>query len=275
MRNSRGNGVWDRRGHRTPRGFDGALEVQGLNANEGKRAAQIQEPQRSGAVRPGEMRLEQVAQAALFFVFEFVGLDEFEIEDVVRFAAQDVAEASGHAGTEIQAHRAENRREAAGHVLATVLTHSFNHGHRTAIANRESFTRLTGDEQLAGGGSIEDGVAGKHIAALRGILAGVNDNGAAGKPFADVIVSFAEQFQGEAVGQERAETLARMASEFACGGRRLLLLNAEAHALAADVRANTAIVIVDHRGTATGWRNTVQKHLRFRDTRVENRGLLR
>ena len=86
------------------------------------------------------------AETGFFMPFEFVRQDEFPIEDIFHFTTQDVGEAAGHAGAEIEADGAENGGDSAGHVLATMLAHAFDNGDGTAVADGEPFADLPGDE---------------------------------------------------------------------------------------------------------------------------------
>src|ERR1700739_818032 len=137
------------------------------------------------------MGFQQQAQVAFFVLFKLVGLDKFQIEHVIGLATKDVAEATGHTGTEIQADRTKNGRETASHVFATVLSDPFDNRGGTAVANGKALAGLAGDVELAGGRTVQDRVSGEYVAALRGVLAGVDDNVAAGESFGDVIVGFA------------------------------------------------------------------------------------
>src|SRR5258705_1008456 len=49
---------------------------------------------------------------------------------------RSVCEATGEAGAEIHAGTAEHAHDAAGHVLAAVITRAFDDSHRTRIAHR-------------------------------------------------------------------------------------------------------------------------------------------
>ncbi len=187
------------------------------------------------------------AGSGIFFVgIEFGEGDEITMQDIFGFGAQDVSEATGHAGTEIQAERTEDEGDAAGHVLATVLADAFDNGESAAVADGEAFARASGDEKLAGSGAVENSVAGENVAAAGSGKSRRDGDGAAGETFADVIVGFAFEAEGDAFGEKCAEALA--------GGAVKILADlvvareavfAAAHEFAAESGANAAIGILD------------------------------
>ena len=79
-------------------------------------------------------------------LFELVRQDKFSIQDIFHFTAQDVGEAAGHAGAEIETDGPENRGDAPGHVFASVLAHAFDDGDGAAVADSESLADLSGDK---------------------------------------------------------------------------------------------------------------------------------
>src|SRR5260370_19710232 len=102
--------------------------------------------------------------------FFFNGIDlrkshEIAVEHVLGFRAQYISQSAGHPGTKIQAERPKDNGHAAGHLLASVLAHTFHDGESAAVANGKAFARPAGDEELAGRSAIEDRVAGKNVAA--------------------------------------------------------------------------------------------------------------
>ena len=137
-----------------------------------------------------------------FLIFQFECLHKFQVQNVFRFAAQQIGEAAGHAGTKIQANGAENDGDAAGHVFTAVLADAFDDGNSAAVANGKTLASLPGDEQLAGSRAVEHGVARENVAALGSGVAGADGDCSAGEAFADVVVGFAEQFQVEPSDRE-------------------------------------------------------------------------
>ena len=157
-----------------------------------RESAAAREQTRSARTR-GEMRvfLEGAAQPGLLFGVRLGELDEIAVQDVLRFGAQYVSEAAGHARAKIEAEGPENQGDSAGHVFASVLADAFDDRERAAIAHGEAFAGAAGDKKLAGGGPVENGITGKDIAAARSGGAGGDGNRAAGQSLADVIVGFA------------------------------------------------------------------------------------
>ena len=92
------------------------------------------------------MCFEKAPELLLFGFCEFVGLNKFKIKNVVRFATQEISEATSHTGAKVEANGAKNSRDAAGHVFATMLANAFDHRNRTAVAHSKALTGLPGDK---------------------------------------------------------------------------------------------------------------------------------
>src|SRR5690242_15926130 len=145
------------------------------------------------------MKFDQATETSFFLSFEFVRLHELAVEDIFHFAALNVGEAAGHAGAKINADRAENHGDSAGHVFAAMLADALDDRNGSAVTDGETLADLSCDEELAGGGAVQHRVAGEHVAAFGSVLTGVDDDGATGEAFADVIVRFTVKIQREAV----------------------------------------------------------------------------
>src|SRR5215469_7884241 len=182
---------------------------------------------------------------------------------------------AGHTGAEVKAHGAENGSNAAGHVFATVLADSFDNGNGAAVAYGEALAGLSRDVELAGGSAVKNGIAYEHVAALRSVRARADDDGAAREAFADVVVSFADEFQGKAGSEESAEALTRGAMKFARSGGCGLVPDLLAHAFATEVRADTAMKIIDGGSRAPSRLRVVEEQLKFWHAGIQNRCLLR
>src|SRR5215469_9074932 len=178
---------------RPPGSFERPLKMAWLNPDQGQRRAQSQQPRSFRASGQSQMCFEKASELLLFGFREFVCLNKFKIKDVVRFATHEISEATSHTGAKVEANGAKNSRDAAGHVFATMLANTFNNG----------------------GGAVENRVPYEDIAAFGSVGACADDDCAAGEALADVVVRFAEQFQREAGGEERAEALTCGATEFA------------------------------------------------------------
>src|SRR5260370_8305168 len=134
---------------------------------------------------------------------------ETAMEHVIGSSAQDIGQPACHAGAEIQAERPEDDSDTASHVFAAVLADAFDNGKRTTVADSETLSTASGNKELTGRGAIEHGVSGKNVTAPGSGKSSSDGDGAAGKTFSDVIVRFALALAGYALGQTRAEALAR------------------------------------------------------------------
>src|ERR1700723_3452330 len=118
------------------------------------------------------MFFQDGAQPGFFLGVDLREGDEIAVNDLVGFATENVGEAAGHAGAEIEAERAEDQDDAAGHVFAAVLADALDDSKGAAVADGEAFAGAAGYEELAGGGTIENCVACENVAAARGGGAG-------------------------------------------------------------------------------------------------------
>ena len=165
------------------------------------------------------MFAQRAAQPSVFAAGDFFRGDKIAMQNIFGFRAQNVREAAGHAGTEIQAERTENQNDAAGHVFAAVLADAFDHGECAAVANGETFACAAGDKKLAGSCAVQNRVSGENVTAARSAGARTDRDGAAGQSFADVVVGFAVKFEIDSGAEKRAETLTGAAVKF-LGDRR-------------------------------------------------------
>ena len=104
----------------------------------------------------------------------------------------------------------EHHHRAAGHVLAAVVAHALDHRVGAGVAHREALAGHAAEIRLAGDRAVQHDVAGDHV--LRGLAAELrarlHADAPARQPLAAVVVGLADQVQGDALGQERAEALA-------------------------------------------------------------------
>jgi hypothetical protein len=140
--------------HGRPSCFNRPLKVNRLHANHRQRAVTRKQASRTRTSGELGMFFQYAAQPYLFRALEVCECDELTVENLIAFGAQDVGETSGHAGAEIETHRAENQDDTASHVFATVLADSLDNGEGTAVANGEAFTRPACDKELAGCGAV-------------------------------------------------------------------------------------------------------------------------
>ncbi len=106
-------------------------------------------------------------------------------------------------------------------------------------------------------------------------MAGANHDGAPGEAFADIIVRFPVKIQAEAFGKKGAETLPCGAMKFVDGWRESRLLEAETHALAAEMAADAAMEIIDDRRIRRPRMGLLQEFLNFHAVGFGHGSLLR
>src|SRR5579875_1093577 len=127
------------------------------------------------------------------------------------FLVQDVSYAAAHPGGEITSGAPQYHHQAAGHILAAMVAHTFDHRERAAVANGKTLAGDTADKGLAAGGAVERHVAHHNI--LFGLEAGLARRTHRDKParqsFAAVIIGVALQIKRDAASQKSAEALTR------------------------------------------------------------------
>src|SRR5277367_822112 len=240
------SGLWHRVEQRAPGIFDGALKVYGLHAHQRQTGAPRQDASRTRTARELQMLFEHAAKPGVFFATDIDEIYEVAMHHFVRARTQYISQAASHSGAKVHAHRAEDQRDAAGHVFAAVLAETFNDSQRATVAHREALAGASGNIKLAGSGTVEHGISRQHIATARGRRARRNTDRSAGKSFAHVIVGLTGKLQREARSQKRAEALSRRTVKFATDFRgEASAFAAPAHHLAADTRAHAAIGIAD------------------------------
>ena len=123
---------------------------------------------------------------------------------------QHVGDAAGHTGCKVLARLAEDDDGAAGHILAAVVAHALDNGGGAGVADAEALAGHAADKGLAAGGTVQGHVAGDDVlfGFVEDALRRADDDLAAGKALAHVVVAVAGQHQGQAVGDERTEALA-------------------------------------------------------------------
>src|SRR6266853_647345 len=168
------------------------------------------------------------------------------MEHIIGFSAQNISQPACHAGAEIQAERPEDDSDTASHVFAAVLADAFDNGKRTTVADSETLSTASGNKELTGGGAIEHGVSGKNVTAPGSGKSSSDGDGAAGKTFSHVIVGFALEPEGYALGKKSAEALARRAMKILpdlfIAGKAVL---APTHQLPAQPGADAAIRVLN------------------------------
>ena len=133
---------------------------------------------------------------------------------------EHVGHATGHAGSKVAAGLAEHDDGTAGHVLAAVVAHAFDHRRGAGVTHSEALATHAGEEGFALDRAVEHGVADDDV--LGGVAAELviraHDDAPAGQALADIVVAFAHQFERHATGQEGAEALAGRAGQLDLDG---------------------------------------------------------
>src|SRR5271154_588148 len=242
-----------------PSGFERTLKMNGLNADEREHAFARQQPRGARTGRELNVFFQNAAQIRFFLGVDFGQRDKFAMENLVGLGTDDISETAGHARTEIEAQRTEDQYDASGHILAAMLANAFDDGESAAVAHGKAFAGAAGDIKLAGSRAVENGISCENIAAARGRGAGCDGNRAAGKSFANVVVGFAVELQGDPFGEEGAEALS-------CGARKFLsdlfyggaAIFSAAHQFAAETGADAAVGIVDRLRLGRGRKSTAE-----------------
>src|SRR5690606_37210366 len=152
---------------------------------------------------------------------------------------------------------------AARHVLAAMVAAAVDHRDRAGVADGEALARDAVEVGFAGDGAVEHGVAhddvlGRVAVDVRGLA---DDDAAARKALADVVVGIADEIERDAVGEPGAEALPGDALEV---DAQLLGLEAGMAVAAGDLtrehRTDGAVDVADlafdHHGLAAVDRGT-------------------
>ena len=230
----------------TPGGLDGALKMDGLHAHQLQSSPSREQASRARTCREVNVLLQGEAQPGFLIRIDFDESHEIAVKHIVGLSAQDIRQPAGHAGAEIQAERPEDDGYAGGHVLATVLADALDYGKRTAVPDSEALSGTASNKKLARGSAIENGVAGKNVTAPRSGEPRGDGDGSAGETLSDIVVGFALELEGDALGKKCAEALARrtvkILLDLFIAGKAVL---AAAHQFPAQAGANAAVGILN------------------------------
>src|SRR5208337_1331489 len=132
----------------------------------------------------------------------------------------DVGDAATHAGGEVAPCGTENDDKAVGHVLAAVIAHTLDDGSRSGVADGETLTCDSVQEDFAGCGAVENDVADENtfFRQVTGGLGGIGDDASAGRPLAEIVVGITFEFERDTAGHECAEALTGRAAELVLDG---------------------------------------------------------
>ena len=136
------------------------------------------------------------------------------------FLVEHVGDAAGHARCEVATGHPEHDDRPAGHVLATMITDTLDDGGSARVADGKALAGDTSEKGFAFGCTVENGIADDDV--VRGFApeAGTrtDDDPPTRQALADIVVGFANQVQGHAARQKRAEGLAGGAREMDVDG---------------------------------------------------------
>src|SRR5947208_2529052 len=127
----------------------------------------------------------------------------------ITYFVQDISDTSRHAGGEIPARRPKHHDAAAGHVFAAVIAHRLDNRVHAAVADAEALTGHAADVGLPGRRPVESNVTDDDVILRHECrTGGRKDNDlAARKTLADVIVGVSLQDESHAARHERSKTL--------------------------------------------------------------------
>src|SRR5438309_10314316 len=259
-----------------PGGLHGALKMYRLHAHQRQNLASREQASRARAFREANVFLQSAPQPVFLIRIDFEKGHEIAVKHILGFGSRHIGEAAGHAGTEIQAEWPENDGDAAGHILATVLTDAFDDGKSAAVPDSEAFPRASGNEKLARGGTVEHSVASQNVPAPGSGEARGDRDDPAGKSFSNVVVGFTLELECYALVKECAKALPRRSMKIMPNlfipGQAVLAL---AHQFPTQTRANAAIRILNRLRLILESESRIEMKRFFKRPDMEGRLLLR
>src|SRR2546421_1407072 len=120
--------------------------------------------------------LENAAQPELLTGVCVCEDDKIAMEHLVSLGAEDIGETAGHSRAKVQTQRAKHEDDTAGHVFAAVLADTFDYSKGAAVTDAETLASASCDIELAGGSTVEDGIARENVATSRRGGPGRNGN---------------------------------------------------------------------------------------------------
>jgi hypothetical protein len=122
---------------------------------------------------------------------------------------QDVSNTSRHTSGEVAASAAEAENATTCHVLATVVTHTFNNGSDTGVTDGETLGSHTSEEAGTSSSTVETDVTDDHV--LLGLEDGrarwVDDQATTGQTLSNVVVAVTLKLKSDTRGKEGTEGL--------------------------------------------------------------------
>ena len=128
---------------------------------------------------------------------------------------EHISHAARHTGREVAPRRPENHDATARHVFAAMIAGAFYNGDGARVADGEPLASHAAEIALAGNRTVKDGIA-DNDAFLRhdgGAIRRPNDDSAAGKALADVVIGFAREIHRDAPCKPGAKALSRCTLE--------------------------------------------------------------
>src|SRR5690606_21438933 len=124
---------------------------------------------------------------------------------------EHITDATGHTGGEVAPGPAQHDDGTAGHVLRAVVAQPFHHSGSTGVAHAETFTRDAAELGFTAHRAVHHRVTDNDVLLRIATEFGrwLHHDAATGQSLADIVVALADQFERDAVREERAEALSR------------------------------------------------------------------
>src|SRR3990167_4321255 len=173
------------------------------------------------AVSVAQMARDQVFDLLHIF-FAHQGLQLHRVQNLLIAADAEVArlvehvsDAARHAGGKVSSRFAEHDDAPSGHVLAAVIPDALDDCIGAAIAYGETLAGDAAEVGFAAGGAVEHHIANQNIffGNKGGLMRRIDDDLAARKALAEVIVGVAFEGEADALGEEGPKALSRLAGE--------------------------------------------------------------
>src|SRR5579872_780040 len=133
---------------------------------------------------------------------------------------ENVGDAAAHACGKIPSTAAKDEDDTFRHILTAVIADALDYGGCSRVAHSEAFARNSVEESFAAGGAVQSDVADDDVF-FRGesrLPRRINNNLAAGKSLADVVVGVAFERERDALRQKCTQALSRRSGEMDADG---------------------------------------------------------
>src|SRR5664280_2678906 len=125
-----------------------------------------EQPSGNGGLGPPTMSGQKLQHDLLITLTQRQEVGHLTV-DPTRTQIQDIGHTTGHTRCEVATSGPKDEHGATGHVLATVVAHSFDHCRGTRVAHTEPLADLAAQEDLTAGGSVGDDIAGDDVVLCR------------------------------------------------------------------------------------------------------------